>query len=193
VCDPFRRAKSALDILDFNKCYDIAPLGNPGGGTSFFSLRLRETGDGTILTLEWERHRKGKGKKRENFKPWRMPIYFDGGANCVHVGRRNGGIVMSTDFMDEEDGGVDWHGHQGDEANESSGYGMGGNGCGSNDGDQPLNTSKRRKRTHGRAMTETGPATHSGRETEAGNGNIVVHLGPQTGRKPTGSVSHNKI
>ncbi len=46
------------------------------------------------------RHKSGKYEK---FPPKIFPIYFDGGTNCVHIGTREGGIVVDTDDGTGED------------------------------------------------------------------------------------------
>lgn len=88
--------------MDHDRCYDFLAIGKLAVGEYRFSCYIQGTGDNVDLQLKRYRKRTMRrrmsltGKKPRGGPPqfWRLektirlPVYFDPGANCLHIGVR---------------------------------------------------------------------------------------------------------
>lgn len=90
ICDPFRRAERDSDVLQFFRCYDVTPTWTPTRGHWSFDLSLDKQEEDFYLVLKASKKaRRRQKKRRRTAYEWKLPVYFDGGTNCVLIGGRN--------------------------------------------------------------------------------------------------------
>lgn len=136
VCDPFFSMSNDQENLHHSRSYIMLSLGKLATGEWLFSARLEGQGNDMVFVLERSRKvRKRRRKMRlvEKRAGWtqpfqwqkvethRLPLYFDAGGNCVHVGERGrdfrelglalpaheAGETDQADHMDGDDSGGD--------------------------------------------------------------------------------------
>lgn len=93
ICDPFRHAENWLDALHCFRCYDVTKAWKPSRGKWTFDLNLSKQGDSSFLVLKASKKPRRNQKGRPRVHVWTLPLYFDGGTNCVLVGERDRSLV----------------------------------------------------------------------------------------------------
>ncbi|KAK3311916.1 hypothetical protein B0H66DRAFT_571251 [Apodospora peruviana] len=91
VCDPVfstRVNKEDENRLYYTKCYNLLYLGKLAGGKWCFVLTLEGEGDNMWLVVNRSRKPFKRKSRWTDVRTDRLPLYFDAGANCVHVGVR---------------------------------------------------------------------------------------------------------
>lgn len=92
VCHPFYERQALPKKLDYFRCYDLLGLGMPKRGNWDIALSLTGTGDDVRLVME--RHyaslkKKGTRPRPVHFDTRELPLYYNRGENCIHVGLEN--------------------------------------------------------------------------------------------------------
>ncbi len=88
VCDPFCHAQNDEVVLEHWNCYDFFYIGQLERGKWRISLTLDESDPSRFLLSLSRKSYKTKSSRYHPVKDMVLPLYFDGGTNCIHVGTR---------------------------------------------------------------------------------------------------------
>lgn len=86
MCDPSSSCTdSYANLLSHKRYYDLHDFGEHDRGEWTFSLTLMGSGDNISFAFErWHRPYKRKRSKRQDLLT--LPLYFERGSNCIHIG-----------------------------------------------------------------------------------------------------------
>ncbi|KAK6840028.1 hypothetical protein PG987_005894 [Apiospora arundinis] len=89
VCHPFYERERPPKNLAFYRCYDLLNLGMPTKGKWRIALSLTISEGEVILVMERHYTHWTDGSQPVHFNTVKLPLYYNGGENCIHVGREN--------------------------------------------------------------------------------------------------------
>jgi len=89
ICDPFfsQRPDKTHDCLAYERCFDVLPLGHLVTGMwRRIQVSFETTGGKTSMVIQQWSKKSEKARKWKDEETWVIPVFFNGGSNCVQVG-----------------------------------------------------------------------------------------------------------